>query len=256
MRDGIVPSVGCPRCGGTPDATVAALVCPGCGARGLRRENVIDWRDAAAGAVASAGRRALWRRDMTPAENVRHIARAIGFSLDPVSAPLSPSSWLTRARLERYSARTLSDPGLARQWATHYLAGLAAPPLRVLDHGTGRGRHLGILAPLGCAVAAQDVAPDAWWQNFPRARFQIVPPDCDHLPWPDAAFDLVLDWMVIEHFATERLARLGREVARAPRAAITGGSMRSTPSAPSPRRRAWRCCGIPTKASMRRSFPS
>ncbi|HUZ75738.1 MAG TPA: class I SAM-dependent methyltransferase [Stellaceae bacterium] len=208
------PAARCPFCGGAPRAADGALVCPSCGAGGRCRANVVDWRGEAGREPSPVGRNALWRNDMTAADNLRRLGRAVRFCVDPVTSPLSPLAWLARARLRRYYDRTRDDPDLARRWAEHYLAGMPPPPMRVLDHGTGRGRHVGILSQLGCDVAAQDVAPDPWWSNFDRCRFQVVPPECDRLPWAAASFDLVLDWMVIENFTSERLARLAAEIAR------------------------------------------
>ncbi|HUK60473.1 MAG TPA: methyltransferase domain-containing protein [Stellaceae bacterium] len=201
----------CPRCGGTPEAKGASLVCA-CGAAGRVVGNVIDWREVGA---AQQTPDALWRMDMSAGDNARRLLRAARYCLHPVASPLSPLAWLTRARLDRYYERTRSDPALARDWAVHYLAALPHPAhMSVLDHGTGRGRNLGLLAQLGCKLAAQDIAPHADWARFPACEFQIVPPECDRLPWRTGGFDLVLDWMVLEHFAPERLARLTGEVAR------------------------------------------
>lgn len=173
---------------------------------------MIDWRTVAPDAK---GTRALWRKDMRPADNARRLIRAARYCLHPVGSPLSPFAWLTRARLRRYYERTRIDPAMAQEWAAHYLAELPRRAgMDVLDHGTGRGRNLGLLTQLGCRVAAQDVAPHEGWSHFPQCQFQIVPPDFGGLPWRAAAFDLVLDWMVIEHFSQEELARLAGEIAR------------------------------------------
>lgn len=207
-------SVRCPRCGGRPHGPDGEFVCPACGARGRANANIVDWRSASAGDRPREARR-LWRSDLTRAGNLRRLDRAFRYFLHPVSSPLSPLAWLTRARLRRYYERTRCDPDMAQRWAEHYLGGLPRhPEMHVLDHGTGRGRNVGILSQLGFQVAAQDIAPDGWWSNFPECRFQIVPPECGYLPWPGGAFDLVLDWMVVEYLQPEKLAQLAREIPR------------------------------------------
>ena len=202
----------CPRCGAALRRSSEILVCTLCAAEGRMGGNVIDWRTVTPDAQ---GPGALWRTDMRPADNARRLIRAARYCLHPVASPLSPLAWLTRARLRRYYERTRIDPAMAQEWAAHYLAELPRRAgMDVLDHGTGRGRNLGLLAQLGCRIAAQDVAPHEDWSHFPQSRFQIVPPDFDHLPWRADAFDLVLDCMVVEYFSLERLARLAGEVAR------------------------------------------
>jgi SAM-dependent methyltransferase len=198
-----------------PTMEESTLRCPHCGSVGRHTPNLVDWRPGAQSHSRSRQRRPLWQKALGPADNVRRLGRALRYFFNPVTSPLSPLAWLGRARLRRFYERTRSDPETAWRWAEHYLAGLPADRrLTVLDHGTGKGRHIGILSQLGFEVSAQDVESDPWWQNFPGCRLQIVPDQCDHLPWKSGTFDLVLDWMVIEHFDAERLARLVAEISR------------------------------------------
>ncbi len=204
----------CPRCGNALSASGASVICASCAAEGRVSVggNVIDWRTAAPEAESS---RALWLKDARPADNARRLVRAVKYCLNPVGSPLSPLAWLTRARLRRYYERTRSDSAMARAWAEHYLAELPRRAgMHVLDHGTGRGRNLGVLAQLGFRIAAQDIAPNEGWPHLPECQFQVVPPGYPCLPWRAAEFDLVLDWMVIEHFPPDQLTRLAGEIAR------------------------------------------
>jgi SAM-dependent methyltransferase len=213
MADTAMPPSICPVCGGMPEMLDGVLACAGCGARARADGHVIDWRQPGTGARTL--RQRVWRDDLDTMANMRRQLGIIGHYLHPMVIPISPLTWLARARMGRFYERTRSDTDLARRWAAHYLAGIPlGRGLSILDHGAGKGRHVGILSQLGQRVFAQDIAPDAWWANFPDCRFQIVPPEYDHLPWPDGLFDVVLDWGVIEHFEAARVARLAGEVAR------------------------------------------
>lgn len=203
----------CPSCGQTVDASDDTFVCGECHTRARMSAGALAWQPSN-GAEPNRGSSILWRGDRSLADNVRRWGRAIEFLANPFQNPASPAVWFARKRLDQYYARTLTDRALAHRWAEHYLGSIDAPGKCVLDHGAGRGRHLGILTQLGYKVSAQDIAWNPWWSRFPSCRFQIVPSEYSVLPWPTGSFDLVLDWMVIDHFETPRLRRLVAEIAR------------------------------------------
>ncbi len=134
---------------------------------------------------------------------------------DPLANPYSPIVVMMRHVVENYYERTVSDAELACKFKDYFLSGIdLAATLKVLDHGCGRGRLIGLLAQLGMSVAAQDVAAHRWWSRFPNTEFQIISQDCDILPWPSECFDIVFDFEVVQYFAPGRLARLVDEVGR------------------------------------------
>ncbi|MGE3401258.1 MAG: class I SAM-dependent methyltransferase [Vicinamibacterales bacterium] len=141
--------------------------------------------------------------------------------LNPLTSWFMPFRHVTARRLEAYYRRTLSDVGLAERWAAHYLGGLDIPAgAAVLDHGSGRGRHIAILQRLGYRVSGQDMAGHAWWDRLRPASLQVVPPAAPRLPWRDGSFHLVLDVEVL-HYLDE--ASLARHVAEVHRVLAAGG---------------------------------
>ncbi|MEM7413252.1 MAG: class I SAM-dependent methyltransferase [Myxococcota bacterium] len=74
---------------------------------------------------------------------------------------------------------------------------------RVLDVGCGRGVVLGALADRGFEVHGMEQSPAAATGADPRAEVRIAP-DLASAGYPDAYFDQVLIWHVLEHLTDPR----------------------------------------------------
>lgn len=136
-------------------------------------------------------------------------------ALNPVSSPFLPFRYISNLRTRQYYKRTIFERKLAEHWATHYFSELDLPPnAAVLDHGCGKGRNVGLLTQLGFNVSAQDIESHSWWGHFPYCKFQTVPPNAQRLPWPDASFDLILDFGVIGLFPHDKIVDLFIEIRR------------------------------------------
>jgi ubiquinone/menaquinone biosynthesis C-methylase UbiE len=75
-------------------------------------------------------------------------------------------------------------------------------PTRVLDYGCGQGGWIGVLSEMFpdaniSGVDISDVAIAKARDKFPQSTFAAF--DGDHAPFPDASFDLVYTYHVLEH---------------------------------------------------------
>ncbi len=87
------------------------------------------------------------------------------------------------------------------------IAALRLPSgVRALDAGCGSGRMLDELAarPEVAAVAGLDLSPEGVALARRRGHADVREGRVEELPWPDAAFALVLSLDVIEHTADDR----------------------------------------------------
>ena len=196
-----VNAVACPWCGGgiavVDDSE--SRVCPACKRTFELKGQVLSWH--APDGKSEARQRDLWTLLLR--------------QLNPLGSRLSPLRYFTDWRVEQYYQRTTTDRQLSLAWARHNLDTLHLPPgAAVLDHGCGRGRHAALLAQLGYAVAAQDIAAHAWWQTLRNCFFQKVPAAAPRLPWTDRSFALVVDAGVIHYMTPEQVTALASEVFR------------------------------------------
>ncbi len=81
-----------------------------------------------------------------------------------------------------------------------------SPGARVLNAGCGRGVILGSLADRGFEVHGVETSREATRSADPRARFRIAE-DLATAGYPDAHFDLVVVWHVLEHLRDPRATR-------------------------------------------------
>jgi 2-polyprenyl-3-methyl-5-hydroxy-6-metoxy-1,4-benzoquinol methylase len=88
-----------------------------------------------------------------------------------------------------------------------FLSGDLPPHSRVLDLGCGRGVILGALADRGLEVHGVEVSADAARGADPRAEIRIAPRLAD-AGYPDAHFDEVVIWHVLEHLHDPKHALL------------------------------------------------
>ena len=78
-----------------------------------------------------------------------------------------------------------------------------APGARVLDVGCGRGVILGALADRGFEVHGVEISPEAARGADPRAEIRIAS-KLSEAGYPDATFDEVIVWHVLEHLSDPR----------------------------------------------------
>jgi SAM-dependent methyltransferase len=124
---------------------------------------------------------------------------------------VEPSDRAYRLRLARYPALADTLAALVRA------RGDAAPRLRLLDVGVGRGRTLRYLEPLGVADRVRfvgiDLDPRLAGRVHGRERWGLVRGDVARgLPFRDGSFDAAACEQVLEH--VEDPAALLREIAR------------------------------------------
>lgn len=116
----------------------------------------------------------------------------------------------------------LDDPERQELFAEHFrryvFAGAAIPPGgRVLDAGCGVGYGSTHLATTSAHVTGIDLATSAIAfarTRFPRNNLDFREMDVSRLDFPDASFDAVVSFEVIEHVDAETQARFVREVSR------------------------------------------
>ena len=104
-------------------------------------------------------------------------------------------------------------------WHRYHFAASLARDRRVLDVASGEGYGSALLALTAREVVGVDAAADAIahaksaYKDRPNLRF--VTADCALLPFPDAAFDLVVSFETIEHITAQRefLAEVRRVLA-------------------------------------------
>jgi tellurite methyltransferase len=90
---------------------------------------------------------------------------------------------------------------------------------RVLDLGTGLGRHAVLLAGHGLHVCAVDASRRSLQETRRAAeaagvRVDLASASFVDLPWADAAFDYVLAWNVVYHGDRAAVQRAIHEIAR------------------------------------------
>lgn len=78
-----------------------------------------------------------------------------------------------------------------------------APGARVLDVGCGRGVTLGTLADRGIEAHGFEISAEAALGADPRARIRVAPA-LEQAGYPDAHFDAVVIWHVLEHVRDPR----------------------------------------------------
>jgi SAM-dependent methyltransferase len=85
------------------------------------------------------------------------------------------------------------------------------PGARVLEIGGGSGYQARILASWGCVVRSIDLAGGRDWTE---RYFEVEPYDGTHIPFPDAAFDVVFSSNVLHEVPVGRLPALIAETRR------------------------------------------
>jgi ubiquinone/menaquinone biosynthesis C-methylase UbiE len=100
------------------------------------------------------------------------------------------------------------------RFASHIAATFARPP-DILDLGSGAGYGTAVLAEHAASAVGLDIAPDAVAyarDHYPRANLQFLAGSVTDVPLPEASFDLVTAFEVIEHIAdgTKLLAEARR----------------------------------------------
>ncbi len=125
-------------------------------------------------------------------------------------------AWEQRWRHETGRADWLDPAPEVREWATELRPRGVA---RVLDVGSGVGRHALYLAALGFEVAAVDASPaglDYAGREAETAGLEIAlhQAQMTDLPFAEASFDYLLSWNVIYHGDGTVVARVLAEAAR------------------------------------------
>ena len=113
---------------------------------------------------------------------------------------------------EETDARFLSQHLAAYAFTRQFVAGK-----RVLEIGFGDGYGANYLADVAAQVTGIDIAlgniPRAQ-QKYPRANVRFVHSDGSTLDFPDASFDVIASFQVIEHIAEPHLPRYLTEIRR------------------------------------------
>jgi len=195
--------VQCPNCNESPftDNFNENSKCQSCGTNFQLNNNTLKWL--------------LTKEQTKRYDHPKSKLDLIKRGLNPLSNPLLPLRYWSKFQIERYYRRTLTDRDLAIKWAKHYLSGIELPKgAAILDHGCGRGRNVGLLNQLGYQVAGQDMTENTWWNRFSNAGFQVLPPDCDKLPWKNSSFDLVNNNLVVCYLDKKKLNSFVKEIKR------------------------------------------
>jgi SAM-dependent methyltransferase len=97
------------------------------------------------------------------------------------------------------------DPDLWNEhWSRYLFAARLSRGKRVLDMGSGAGYGAAYLAETAASVTGLDISADAVAQaaeRYNRPNLSFVVASCDPTGLPDAAFDLIVAYEVIEHLA-------------------------------------------------------
>jgi SAM-dependent methyltransferase len=97
------------------------------------------------------------------------------------------------------------DPDLWNEhWSRYLFAGRLSRGKRVLDMGSGAGYGAAYLAETAARVVGLDISAEAVAQaseRYTRPNLSFITASCDATGFPDAAFDLIVAYEVIEHLA-------------------------------------------------------
>jgi SAM-dependent methyltransferase len=110
------------------------------------------------------------------------------------------------------------DPKFVSQhWSAYAFARPLVAGKRVLEVGFGEGYGANFLAAAAAEVIGVDIAPgniDRAAAKYPRANLRFQRIADQHLPFPNAAFDVVCSFQVIEHIPEPNLPQYLAEIAR------------------------------------------
>jgi SAM-dependent methyltransferase len=207
----------CPACGEsltTPLDADARGNCRRCGLSWSQDRNVTVWHQASAlgderllpaewiaGRTLSGRRRALFLGKRL----LWNLLKVAGF----------PLRHLVRRRLAAFQAQSLVDTNLAEQWRGHYLKDLDLPRDAVMfEYSYRKLEKLGFARLLGYRVVIEDIRRHPWWDDYPHAWFQVVPPSSSRVPLKTATVDVAFTDGVIFDMEASSLEPFFRECLR------------------------------------------
>ncbi len=195
----------CPACGrALGNAQAGDAACAQCGRRYRSEANRVAWLPS----------------DLGTGPRTRRVREPLARAANPLTTPLLPFRHWAAWQVNRYYARLPDNQRAADAWNRHYLDGPDLPEAAtVLDHGCGRERHVAILNQLGFRTVGQDVAAHDWWGCLRSSGFQSTRADERRVLWRSAAFDLVVDFNVLNYLAEPAVASLASEIGRVVRSA-------------------------------------